>query len=68
MREIVKHLLTARDGVSFSLTKAVVIMAVVAMIYNFVWHDSVDFNGFGLGVAAVMAILTAKYFVEDKEK
>lgn len=66
--KIIKHWFTARNGIDWSLTKIVGTLAALAMIYNFVWHASEDFNGFGLGIAGMMAALAIKYAVEDKEE
>lgn len=66
MNNFFKNVLTARDNISFSLTKLVGISAAVAMVVNFIRLGSVDFDGFGVGMAALMAALAAKYFVEDK--
>jgi|GEM_PF-2668478 len=68
MHEIIKHLLTARDNESFSLTKAIAIATVVAMIINFLRVQSVDFTGLGIGVTGIIAAMAAKYHVEGKEK
>jgi hypothetical protein len=62
-----RHLLTARDNKTYSLTKLVAVVAAMAMVRNFVVTDSVDFNGFGLGIGAMIASMAAKYYVEDKE-
>lgn len=67
MIRILKDWATARDGISFSLTKLLGISAGVAMIYNFVANGSADYSGFGTGIGLLMAALAAKYFVEDKQ-
>ncbi len=68
MSEFFNHIFTARDGLSYSLTKLVGIAGAVAMVYNFVSKGSTDFNGFGIGIAALMAALAVKYAVEQAEK
>jgi hypothetical protein len=65
---IIKHWFTARDGVSWSLTKLFGALACAAMIFNFVRVGSVDFSGFGIAIAALIASLAAKYAVEQKEE
>ena len=64
--EIIKNWFTARNGIDYSLTKILGTIAFLAMIVNFVWLRSVDFQGFGLGIAGMMTALAAKYYVEDK--
>ena len=66
MLNFLKNLFTARDNESFSLTKLFGLAGVTAMVFNFISTASVDFNGFGLGVAGLMAAMAAKYYVEDK--
>lgn len=66
MLTFLKNIFTARDNESFSLTKLFGIAGIVAMVHNFIATASTDFNGFGLGVAGLMAAMVAKYFVEDK--
>lgn len=68
MKNLIKHWFTARDGVSWSLTKLYGTLALSALVFNFLRTGSVDFSGFGLAVAALIAALAAKYAVEDKEK
>lgn len=64
--EIMNHLFTARDGVSYSLTKLAGICGVVAVTYNFIKLGSPDFQGYGIAVAGLMAALALKYAVEEK--
>ena len=68
MNEFMKNIFTARDGISYSLTKIVGIAAAVAMVVNFIRLASTDYGGFGTGISFLMAALAAKYFVEDKEQ
>ena len=65
--EILNHYATARDGISYSLTKAAGVCGVVAVTYNFVKSGSADYQGYGIAVAGLMAALALKYAVEDKE-
>lgn len=67
MKDFFQHLFTARDNESFSLTKVIAIVTVVAMIVNFIRVESVDFTGLGIGVTGIIAALAAKYHVEEKE-
>ena len=66
--EILKHWATARDGVSWSLTKLFAISAVATMVYKFIVDMSPDYIGFSGGVAAIISALAAKYYVEEPEK
>lgn len=59
-----KDLFTARNGVDYSLTKAVGIAGGIAMVVNFIRVESVDFSGFGIGISTIMAALAAKYWAE----
>lgn len=63
---IIKDWFTARNGVDWSLTKLYGTLAMSALIFNFVRAGSIDFSGFGIAVAALIAALAAKYAVEEK--
>lgn len=65
MLTFLKNIFTARDNESFSLTKLFGIAGVVAMVHNFIATSSQDFNGFGLGIAGMIAAMAAKYYVES---
>ena len=64
---IIKDWFTARNGKDWSLTKLYGTLAITAMIFNFLRAGSVDFQGFGIAAAALIAALAAKYAVENKE-
>jgi hypothetical protein len=64
--EILNHYATARDGVSYSLTKLAGVCGVVAVTYNFIKLGSPDFQGYGIAIAGLMAALALKYAVEEK--
>ena len=66
MKEFMKNIFTAKDNVSYSLSKLLGISGGAAMIFNFLKTDSTDFNGFGAGLCLLIAALAAKYFVESK--
>lgn len=66
IREIIKNWFTARDNISYSLTKLIGVSAGIAMVFNFVGNDSQDYGGFGTGIGLIMAALAAKYLVEEK--
>lgn len=67
LKEILHHLTTARDGISYSLTKLLGISATGVMCYKFLIDESSDYIGFAGGVAAIMAAMAAKYYVESPE-
>jgi len=64
MKQLVKDLFTARNGIDYSLTKLLGVSAGVAMIYQFIRLDSTDYTGFGTGIGLLMAALAAKYYAE----
>ena len=64
--EIITHLFTARDGVSYSLTKLAGIVGMAAVTVKFMQSESSDFQGYGIAVAGLMAALAIKYAVEEK--
>jgi hypothetical protein len=68
MLKFITDLLTARNGMDYSLTKLVGVAAVVTMIVKFWQIDTPDFVGFGMGVGALMGALAAKYYVEQPAK
>ena len=67
MKELLKHWMTARDGVSWSLTKLFGVSGVVAMSYKFWQAPNPDYIAFAGGIAAIIAALAAKYHVEEPE-
>lgn len=66
MKQLIKDWATARNGQDFSLTKLFASLGAFAMILNFLLTRSVDFQGLGIGVGAMIAALAAKYAVEEK--
>lgn len=65
-QQILKDWATARNGVDFSLTKLVGVIAGAVMVYKFMSGDTADYIGFASGVSLIMAALAAKYLVEGK--
>jgi len=66
--QIFNDLLTARNGVDYSLTKIVGVSAAVEMLVKFWQLPTPDFFGFATGIGAIMAALAAKYYVEGRDK
>ena len=66
MFNILKDWFTARNGVDFSLTKLISIATAIVMMVQFVRTGSIDFQGFGIAIGAIVAALAAKYHVEEK--
>lgn len=66
MKEFLKNIFTAKDNVSYSLSKLLGISGGAAMVFNFVKAGSIDFQGFGTGVSLLIAALAAKYLAEGK--
>lgn len=59
-----KNIFTGRDNTTFSAVKLIAITAALAMVCNFLRTLSVDFQGFGIGIGAMIAALAAKYVTE----
>lgn len=66
MNQFVKDLGTARNGQDWSLTKLFATLGSLAMVINFVRAESVDFQGLGIGLGAMIAAMAAKYAVEER--
>lgn len=66
IKQIIKDIFTARNGIDYSLTKIGFISAEVAMIYKFITTDIPDYISFGAAVAALLTAMAAKYYVEGK--
>ena len=66
MNDFLKNIFTAKDNVSYSLSKLLGISGGAAMVFNFVKSGSLDFQGFGTGVSLLIAALAAKYYAESK--
>ena len=64
LKEILEHWMTGRDGISYSLTKLIGLSAGATMIYQFAMLDSKDWQGFGIGITAIMGAMAVKYMVE----
>jgi hypothetical protein len=58
---------TERDGVSWCLGRAIGLVAFGEISYQFITTGSKDWQGFCIGVAALIAAVAAKNFSE-KEK
>jgi hypothetical protein len=66
--KFINDLLTARNGIDYSLTKLVGVAAAIEMLVKFWGVPIPDFFGFATGIGAIMAALAAKYYVEGDKK
>ena len=64
MVEFLKHILTCSDNTTWSMSKLVALGTALTMNYNFVAGAGHDYQGYALGVAAIIASLAAKTYVE----
>ena len=64
MLAFLKNVLTSRDNLTYSMTKIMAASGTAALIYNFVTLHSSDFQGFAVGMSAMVTSLAAKYYVE----
>ena len=62
--KLLKDIFTSRDNSTFSMSKLIAIGAACGMIFEFLKTGSVDFQGFGIGVASVIGALAAKSFTD----
>lgn len=67
MINFLKNIVTARNNVDYSLTKLLGIAGGVTMIFKFMQTSTPDFQGFGAGIALLMAALAAKFVAEGTE-
>lgn len=67
MRVFIKDVFTSRNGNDFSMSKLIASLAGLALITQFIRMGSVDFTGFGIAIAAIIAALAGKYYVDEKE-
>lgn len=67
LKQILKDWATARNGVDFSFTKLLGMIAGAALVYKFMSDTTSDYIGFSSGVSLIMAALAAKYLVEGKK-
>lgn len=65
MIQVIKQWMTAKDNVTWSLTKLIGMGGSAAMIGEFLYKGSVDYQGFGIGLTTIMGALAAKYFAES---
>lgn len=66
IEQILKDWATARNGVDFSLTKLVGVIAGAVMVHKFISDTGADYIGFASGMSLIMTALAAKYLVEGK--
>lgn len=64
MLKYIKDIFTEKDGVSFCLVSALMLAGGVAMIGEFLYKGSVDFQGLGFGLSAVALGKVAKTLTE----
>ena len=64
MMTFFKNIFTAQDNATFSLSKLISFGGSAAMIGEFLYKGSVDFQGFGIGICTIIGALAAKYHVE----
>lgn len=62
--KIMKDILTEKDGVSFCPVSFLALAGAAAMIGEFIYKGSVDFQGLGIGLAAIGAAKAAKSATE----
>lgn len=65
MKQYLLNIFTSRDNETFSMSKLIGFMAAVTLIGEFIRMSSVDFQGFGVAIAALLAAFAAKS-VTDK--
>ena len=58
--------LTSRDNVTFSMSKLIALMGTGAMVGEFIYIKSADFQGLGIALTALIGSLAAKSFVDAK--
>lgn len=68
IKKYVKDLMTAVDGLSYSLTKFLALGGFGAMTAQFARQDVPDFLGYAIGVTVIMAALAGKYIAETKRE
>lgn len=65
--KMLKDIFTSKDNQTFSMSKLAAFAAVFAMIYQFIKMSSIDFQGFGVAVSALIAALAAKSFTDKDD-
>lgn len=66
MNKFINEIFTQRDNITFSMTKIIGIAGSSIMIAKFIESPSPDYQGFGIGISAVMTALAVKYYTEGK--
>lgn len=64
MRKLITDWFTERDGTSWCIGRAMAAAAFASMIFKFIQASSADFQGFAIGVAAVIAAVAGKNYSE----
>lgn len=62
--KLFKDLFTERDGVSYCLGRFIAFAAAVEMIYKFTDSSHIDYQGFAVGICAIIASIAAKNMSE----
>lgn len=64
MLKFIKDIFTEKDGVSFCLVSTLMMLGGLAMVGEFLYRGSVDYQGLGFGLASLMLGKAAKTLTE----
>jgi len=64
----INHILSSRNGIDWSMTKLIGVVAAAAMVYKFVTTAIPDYSGFGMAITGIITALAIKYAVDEPEK
>jgi len=66
MIKFLRDIFTSQDGVSYSMSKLIGALAALVMVCNFIRTLSVDFQGFGIAMGALITAFAAKAYTDTK--
>lgn len=66
MKNFLKNIFTSADNATYSASKLIGIAGGLALIGEFLRVQSVDWQGFGIGLATIIAALAAKNLADKQ--
>ena len=64
MKYYLKNIFTSADNTTFSASKLIGVTGGLTMIGEFIRVQSVDWQGFGIGISTIIAALAAKAYTD----
>ncbi len=66
MVKYLTDIFTSADNKTFSMSKTLVFISGLAMVGEFIYKGSVEYQNFAVGIAAIVASLAIKSYTDQK--